>query len=113
MPGHAFGGDWTTDKLERLRKYLCAYTTIFAKNIKAQYFTTVFVDAFAGTGERVARPKRSAKVDLWTDMVDPEAESFKKGSARIALEVEPSFHEFARPRECVDENGREVLRFDV
>jgi three-Cys-motif partner protein len=92
MAVHAFGGDWTTDKLERLGKYLSAYTTIFAKNPKAQYFTTTFVDAFAGTGARTRRSKGSTKPDLWTDDVDPEAENFRKGSARIALEVEPAFH---------------------
>jgi hypothetical protein len=25
MAKHVFGGDWTSDKLERVRKYLCAY----------------------------------------------------------------------------------------
>jgi hypothetical protein len=29
MAKHVFGGDWTSDKLERVRKYLCEYTKIF------------------------------------------------------------------------------------
>lgn len=94
MAKHEFGGDWTTDKLERLRKYLCAYMTIFTKNPKAQYFTTIYVDAFAGTGHRVGSGKRDAKAGASADTTDPEAESFRKGSARIALEVDPSFNRF-------------------
>ncbi len=49
MDEHVFGGDWTQEKLERVRKYLQAYTTIFHGNERASYFTTYFVDAFAGT----------------------------------------------------------------
>ncbi len=36
---HTFGGDWTEQKLERLQKYLKAYTTIFTKNERAQSLT--------------------------------------------------------------------------
>lgn len=50
MSGHQFGGEWTTEKLERLREYLCAYMRIFSKNSHAARYTTVYVDAFAGTG---------------------------------------------------------------
>ncbi|GIK17704.1 MAG: hypothetical protein BroJett003_26680 [Planctomycetota bacterium] len=94
MAKHQFGGDWTTDKLERLRKYLCAYMTIFTRNPKAQYFTTIYVDAFAGTGHRVGPTRRGDKSAAASETADPEAESFRKGSARIALEVGPSFHRF-------------------
>ena len=94
MGKHEFGGDWTTDKLERLRKYLCAYMTIFTRNPKAQYFTTNYVDAFAGTGYRVVSAKRGGKAPAFSEAADPDAESFKKGSACIALEVEPSFDRF-------------------
>jgi len=52
MSEHIFGGDWTSEKLERVRKYLQAYTTIFHRNERARFFTTYFVDAFAGTGDR-------------------------------------------------------------
>lgn len=30
--GQNFGGDWTDEKLERVRKYLVAYATIMNKN---------------------------------------------------------------------------------
>jgi hypothetical protein len=53
MVKHEFGDDCATDKLERLRKYLCAYLTTFARNPRAQYFTAVYVDAFAGGSYRV------------------------------------------------------------
>jgi len=94
MAKHEFGGDWTTEKLERLRKYLAAYMTIFTRNPKAVHFTTIYVDAFAGTGHRVDPAKRSASDPGLEDIEDQEIESFKKGSARIALEVEPSFQRF-------------------
>lgn len=94
MAKHEFGGDWTTDKLERVRKYLCAYMTIFTSNPKAQYFTTIYVDAFAGTGHRTGPARRGGKAAASHEAADPEAESFKKGSARIALEVDPSFDRF-------------------
>lgn len=93
MTKHQFGGEWTTDKLERLRKYLCAYMTIFTKNPNAQYFTTIYVDAFAGTGHRVGSSRQSGTAAP-DDITDHEANSFRKGSARIALEVHPSFHRF-------------------
>ena len=42
-----YGGPWTVQKLEILRKYLNAYTTA----LKNQPFHLMYVDAFAGTGE--------------------------------------------------------------
>ncbi len=94
MARHVFGGDWTTEKLERVRKYLCAYTTIFASNPKARLLKPIYLDAFAGTGYRAdVRPESDAGRFL-DDAVDPDAESFKKGSAKIALEVEPPFQRY-------------------
>lgn len=96
-PGHAFGGDWTEDKLARVRGYLGAYTTIFTANERARHFRTTYVDAFAGTGARSspaagAEARRRAEGSLFEDAeADPEARSFKRGSARAALEVEPAF----------------------
>lgn len=96
MSKHVFGGDWTSEKLEGVRKYLCAYTTIFKKNVRASFFTTIYVDAFAGTGQRVDSAARRGKAAAATleDEDDSDAESLQKGSARIALEVEPSFERF-------------------
>ncbi len=43
-----FGSSWTEEKLERIRKYLSAYTTIMRKH----NFKYAYIDAFAGTGYR-------------------------------------------------------------
>jgi three-Cys-motif partner protein len=96
MVKHVFGGDWTSDKLERVRKYLCAYTTIFKKNVRASYFTTIYVDAFAGTGQRVESAGRRGKAAATAleDEDDSDAEALQKGSARIALEVDPPFDRY-------------------
>lgn len=94
MARHKFGGDWTADKLERVRKYLCAYTTIFRSNRKAQYFRTIYVDAFAGTGHRVDSKRSQPGAGFFQTEADPETEAYKKGSARIALEVRPPFDRF-------------------
>jgi hypothetical protein len=48
MTTHHFGGSWTDEKLERLARYLTAYTTA----LKNQRFQKIYIDAFAGTGFR-------------------------------------------------------------
>jgi three-Cys-motif partner protein len=87
---HRFGGEWTEEKLERLKKYLSAYTRIFTQNELASYFTTIYVDAFAGTGYRAPTAQDSSSPSLF----DKDAQEFQKGSAYIALENEPSFDQF-------------------
>jgi three-Cys-motif partner protein len=94
MPVDGFGGDWTAEKLERVRKYLAAYTVIFARNPKAQKLTPIYVDAFAGTGYRTKPRRLDAQTALFKELAEPEAEAFLKGSARIALDVEPPFKQY-------------------
>lgn len=94
MAKHEFGGDWTAEKLERIRKYLCAYTTIFTSNPRARSLTPIYLDAFAGTGHRADLRSDGAEGRFLDDSADPDAESLKKGSARIALEVEPPFKRY-------------------
>jgi len=91
---HEFGGDWTTEKLECVRKYLQAYRKIFTTNPKARKLRTVYVDAFAGTGSRETEPPDGDATPLFCDPPDPDAENFKKGSVRIALEVDPCFDDY-------------------
>ncbi len=55
MVEQQFGGNWTEDKLERVRKYLKAYTTIMNNQRDKNgnlIFKFAFIDAFAGTGYR-------------------------------------------------------------
>ncbi|ABU56458.1 three-Cys-motif partner protein TcmP [Roseiflexus castenholzii] len=94
MTTHTFGGDWTDDKLERLRKYLAAYTTIFNKNERARKLKTIYVDAFAGTGYRDRKTQPNDQLPLFPELEQPEAAAFLDGSARIALGVEPPFKQY-------------------
>ncbi|GAB4340991.1 MAG: three-Cys-motif partner protein TcmP [Calditrichia bacterium] len=87
---HLFGGNWTEDKLLRLQKYLSAYMTIFSNNPKAQYFTPIYIDAFAGTGYRTIKQENHDEA-LFPEFAETETTQFLKGSARIALEIKPSF----------------------
>jgi three-Cys-motif partner protein len=91
---HRFGGGWTEEKLKRVRKYLAAYTKIFAKNPRAQKLTPIYVDAFAGTGYRTQPERQDDRTTLFAELTEPEAVGFLKGSAQIALEVEPPFRQY-------------------
>lgn len=90
---HEFGGDWTTEKLERVRKYLMAYTTLFNGNPKAQKLHTIYLDAFAGTGYRNSMHSQVEGFQI-LDGMEEDSQAFLDGSARIALEVEPPFKEY-------------------
>ncbi len=95
MATHRFGGAWTDDKLERIRKYLSAYTTIFRTNERARYYRTTYVDAFAGSGTRADSGTSSEDEGSLFDLgMDDDAVSLKAGSARIALEVQPPFDHY-------------------
>ena len=68
-----FGGPWTQEKLEILRRYLDAYTTA----LKKRRFTLTYVDGFAGAGAYIEASQ--------------EYEDFQQvraGSARIALSID-------------------------
>jgi three-Cys-motif partner protein len=97
---HQFGGDWTEEKLERIRKYLNAYMQIFTKNERASYYTTYYVDAFAGTGYRDVKTEKGevaeSLFDNATDIetLESDAASLQKGSARVALEIALPFKNY-------------------
>jgi len=90
--GSPWGGPWTQQKLTCLRRYLLEYRKIFKANPRARYYSTWFVDAFAGTG---SRPKAVSSGALW-DLIygDDEAKQYQVGSARIALELESPFDNY-------------------
>ncbi len=68
-------GNWSVEKLELLRKYLKAYTTILSKQEWCEAY--YYIDAFAGQG-------------WWLADEDGE-EKIIKGSPAVALEVNPPF----------------------
>lgn len=89
---HRFGGDWTEAKLAVLKGYLSAYTTAL-KNQTG--FGKGFIDAFAGTGYRTPKGRRSSAQALpFPDLAAAPSQGLLDGSARIALETEPSFDGF-------------------
>lgn len=92
-----FGGDWTKEKLRVLKQYLEAYARIFAKNKRAQFYETFYVDAFAGSGYiRTSGQKKASdqEQELFSDIAAPDAAEFLKRSAVCALEVEPGFKNY-------------------
>jgi len=85
-----FGGDWTTEKLLRVKKYLTAYTVA----LKNTHFNLIYIDAFAGTGYRNIKSEESQQTLLFPDLASEDAEEFHAGSARIALETKPRFADY-------------------
>lgn len=86
---HSFGGGWTDKKLELLARYLAEYMKIFKNNPRAKYYTTYYIDGFAGTGFR--QSKADPEGGLFNDI---EAENFQKGSPIIALETDSPFDRY-------------------
>lgn len=91
-------GPWARDKLERLRKYLSAYTTIMKDQRWCQGYH--YVDAFAGPGEhavrQVAGEKRQATQQALLDVSihvaeQEEQQQFLAGSPRVALDLQHPF----------------------
>jgi len=80
-----FGGPWTQKKLDALSAYLREYERIFTKNVRASYFTRIYVDGFAGTGSILLSS------DAWEEM---ESREYLDGSAAIALNLPEGFHQY-------------------
>jgi len=87
---HDFGGDWTTEKLERVAKYLKAYATI----MKKKGFPFAYIDAFAGTGYRTLKRSDEPEQPMFPELSEAESQQFLDGSARKALQVQPRFHKY-------------------
>jgi three-Cys-motif partner protein len=85
MNQHRFGGPWTAKKLDALKAYLSGW----ARALKNQPFSRTYIDAFAGTGDRAGKRREIA-----TLLEIPEFDEVTKGSARIALEIDPSFDRY-------------------
>ncbi len=70
-------GGWSELKLEILKKYAAAYSTILSAQTKASFFH-VYIDAFAGAGKHLSKT----------------SQEFVPGSPLNALAVQPQFREF-------------------
>jgi three-Cys-motif partner protein len=84
MAEQRFGSAHTKDKLEKLERYLNAYSTA----LKNQGFRLLFFDAFAGTGD--------IQIGEETPLLQPvdDYKPFIKGSAHRALELGTAFDEY-------------------
>jgi len=91
---HKFGGDWTLEKLERVRKYLSAYTTLMKGNPRSRHFRIAYIDAFAGTGYRTVKSEDNPNQLLMPELAEDEPQGFLDGSATIALKIEPRFDSY-------------------
>ncbi|MGC9093199.1 MAG: three-Cys-motif partner protein TcmP [Bacteroidota bacterium] len=80
---NSFGGDWTEEKLEALKKYLNAYLTIMKGNEKARYYKIIYIDAFAGPGYRAVDTEEKGYLAVF---FEEETRKFLDGSPRIALQ---------------------------
>jgi len=89
---HRFGGDWTTQKLDVLAKYLAAYTTALSK----KRFKLGYIDAFAGTGYREPTKQPDDGSDNWLfdELANDEPQKMLAGSAALALETTPRFDKY-------------------
>ncbi len=78
----SFGGPWTQQKLEILRRYLDAYTRVLKEQPSADTpFRLTYVDAYAGSGSY-----QESNSDQLADYGD--FDTFRQGSAKIALDIE-------------------------
>lgn len=82
-------GPWAEEKLDCIRKYLSAYTTILKDARFSGYF---YIDAFAGPGSLKVRPGEDpAQSSL---LESPEYARYLAGSPRVALEIKYPFTDY-------------------
>ena len=91
---HQFGKDWTEDKLHVVEQYFKMY----AKALKSQSFRTIYIDAFAGSGERVDSetftPERDPSLFEGELSEIEEGLDIKEGSVVKALSLPEPFAEY-------------------
>jgi three-Cys-motif partner protein len=93
-------GPWARDKLDRLGKYLAAYTTIMKEQKWCKGF--VYIDAFAGPGEHEIRPSQKDSCGVAQALWDSsrfgaeqdEQREYVDGSPRVALEIRYPFSKY-------------------
>lgn len=95
-----FGGGWTERKLQAVREYMWSYATI----LKSTPFKFAYIDAFAGSGQRMLR--KPVQPSLFQN---EEAREFAIGSARIALSSDPSFDSYI----FIEKNPQNVQQLEA
>ncbi|TBB44190.1 three-Cys-motif partner protein TcmP [Rhizobium ruizarguesonis] len=84
MSDHEFGNVSTDLKLSLVEAYLSAFTIA----LRSQFSDLWYIDAFAGTGERVIKHK-AIEAGLFPGT--EELIERRRGSAKIALDIKPAF----------------------
>ena len=91
--GRLFGGSWTDEKLRRVHDYLRAYMKV----MKNQSFKLIYIDAFAGSGNRKVEIEDDSSGQgrlVFPNLEDEESHAFRKGSVNQALELERPFDQY-------------------
>lgn len=99
LSDHVFGGVSTDLKLALVEGYLKAFT----KALRNKFARLWYIDAFAGTGERTVRI--AAQTENLFDVESDERIERQRGSARIAIDVEPHFDRLI----FIDKNPKHCL----
>jgi len=85
---HSFGGEWTREKLDRIKEYLVNYKIA----LKNKPFKLGYTDAFAGTG--YVNQKDDNLQPFLPEFSEDEVKDFFEGSARIALQIDEPFDSY-------------------
>ena len=93
-------GPWAAEKLERLRKYISAYTTVLSNQRWCEGF--FYIDAFAGSGLHQIRHAEGPVDDAQQLLLQAsefaqeqlEQKSLLAGSPRVALEIARPFSHY-------------------
>jgi three-Cys-motif partner protein len=92
---HEFGGDWTEEKLTVMRHYFTSYATALQNKPNPSWpFVRLYVDAFAGTGQRTETIEKLNRQNSMFGEDTGDVESVKDGSVRLALKIEPPFAKY-------------------
>ncbi len=88
-PSAGWGGPWTSEKLEKIERYLIAYRKVFLR-IKLK---PIYIDAFAGAGRHYLETREAGQLSF-PEFGDETAERLIDGSPRLALGVDPAFERY-------------------
>lgn len=108
--GESVVGPWAKDKLDRLGKYLNAYTTVMKDRRWCNGYH--YIDAFAGPGDHELRAKKTDRrhgakqslldVSSFGSEEEEQQKQFLAGSPRVALGIEFPFTNYVFIERSVD-----------